>query len=265
VIISLYNKNDSNFKNLQTKKYLDFCDWSILVCIFFYGYNRLPEGISLINEIKSQMNNFRLTTHAINAKAEPEWYHRVAASHYTTNNPAPTKSMQKELSNLEVGCLPCILRPAESSAVVSSTFDSGNSTLLRREVFNSDIYKQDLHLPLVLSILIKNLPHYKSEGYSATILDKISYLFSLPSPYEIKNGVRYLRGTTNFVSEKLKIIAIGPMDPLVAQQLQSNNSFTYSSLTECSKALKIGRTNIKNCILSGKTYKNYKFILANNS
>jgi hypothetical protein len=173
--------------------------------------------------------------------------------------------LQKELSNLEVGCLPCILRPAESSAVVSSTFDSGNSTLLRREVFNSDIYKQDLHLPLVLSILIKNLPHYKSEGYSATILDKISYLFSLPSPYEIKNGVRYLRGTTNFVSEKLKIIAIGPMDPLVAQQLQSNNSFTYSSLTECSKALKIGRTNIKNCILSGKTYKNYKFILANNS
>ena len=248
MIISLYNKNDSNFKNLQTKKYLDFCDWSILICIFFYGYNRLPEGISLINEIKAQINNFRLTTHAINAKAVPDY--RVAASPYITNNPAPTKSMQKELSNLEVSC-----------AVVSSTFDSENST----ELFNSDIYKQDLHLPLVLSILIKNLPHYKNEGYSTTILDKISYLFSLPSPYEIKNGVRYLRGTTNFVSEKLKIIAIGPMDPLEASGQQSNNSFTYSSLTECSKALKIGRTNIKNCILSGKTYKNYKFILANNS
>ena len=26
-----------------------------------------------------------------------------------------------------------------------------------------------------------------------------------------------------------------------------------------SKALKIGRTNIKNCILSGKIYKGYKF------
>ena len=82
------------------------------------------------------------------------------------------------------------------------------------------------------------------------IEEKFKNLCLISSPYEIKNGVRYLRGTNNLVSEKLKVIAID----------ESNNRFTYSSLSECSKALKIGRTNIKNCIISGQTYKNYKFI-----
>ena len=41
---------------------------------------------------------------------------------------------------------------------------------------------------------------------------------------------------------------------------ESNNKSIYSSISECSKALKIGRTNIKNCLISGQTYKNYKFI-----
>jgi hypothetical protein len=34
--------------------------------IYFYGYHTLPEGISLINEIKDRMNNLRLTTKPIN-------------------------------------------------------------------------------------------------------------------------------------------------------------------------------------------------------
>jgi hypothetical protein len=32
-----------------------------MVNIYFNGYHRLPEGISLIDEIKARMNNFRLT------------------------------------------------------------------------------------------------------------------------------------------------------------------------------------------------------------
>lgn len=52
---------NKDFSVLQTKKLKDFCAWSIIVIIVFYGYHRLPEGISIINEIKLSLNNFRLT------------------------------------------------------------------------------------------------------------------------------------------------------------------------------------------------------------
>lgn len=54
----------NNFSILQTKKQQDFCYWSIIVIIVFYGYHKLPQGISIINEIKSYMNRFRLTTNS---------------------------------------------------------------------------------------------------------------------------------------------------------------------------------------------------------
>jgi hypothetical protein len=79
---------------------------------------------------------------------------------------------------------------------------------------------------------------------------KITYLFSLPAPYEIKNGVRYLAGTNKLVSERLRILAIDV----------NGNKFSYSSISECNRALEIGRAIIKDCILTGKTYKGYKFI-----
>lgn len=163
VIVPLFTekvtKKGSKLRTLQSKKFKDFCDWSILVNIYFYGYHRLPEGISLINDIKSRMNNFRLTTKSIINGASP----------------------------------------------------------------------------------------VSTESSLAT---KISYLFSLPAPYEIKNGVRYLAGTNKLVPEKLRIIAID----------ENDNKLSYSSISECSRALGIGRSIIKDCLLSGKTYKGYKFI-----
>jgi hypothetical protein len=267
VIISLYNKNDSKFKILQTKKYLDFCDWSILVCICYYGYHRLPEGISLINEIKSHMNNFRLTTYQ--TQATP----RTKAN---LSQAFPSESEKYGPSKLDIKS---VVKLAFVLATLAPRHPSNDSAsgASGLDVFNNDIYKQDLHLPLVLSSFINNFTPDKGKGlvkndtlfcfpafsfssegeagdkceeYIATILSKISYLFSLPSPYEIKDGLRYLRGTNNLVSEKLKLICID----------ENNNRITYSSISECSKALKFGRTNIKNCILSGQTYKNYKFI-----
>lgn len=59
-----------DFSVLQTKKLKDFCGWSIIVIIVFYGYHRLPEGIAIINELKKRMNNFRLTTNFNAAKLE---------------------------------------------------------------------------------------------------------------------------------------------------------------------------------------------------
>ena len=141
---------------MLSKKYLDFCDWSIIVNICFYGYHNLSEGLDLIYDIKSGMNNFRLST--------------------------------------SIG-----------SQKIKNRFSLNN---------------------------------------------KISYLFSLPAPYIYKDGLRYLNGTNKLVSENLKLIAIDQYD----------NKFYYSSLINCSKALKIGRKKIKECLISNKFYKGYKFI-----
>lgn len=82
---------------------------------------------------------------------------------------------------------------------------------------------------------------------------KFKNLFLLPSPYEIKNGVRFIRGKNKLVSQKLKIISIDSL----------NNKLIFSSITECSKTLQIDRTTIKNCLLNGNKYNNYKFIFYN--
>ena len=104
---------DNIFSILQTKKVKDFCDWSIIMIIVIYGYNRLPEGISIINQLKNGMNNFRLTTN----------------SKFTAGIAVPSLKLDNQLSiNL-----------------------------------------------------------------------KVSDLFSLPTPYVIKDGIRYLISTNNLV------------------------------------------------------------------
>ena len=40
-------------------------DWSKIVKIYYYGYHTLSEGIELINLIKSQMNNYRLSSNSL--------------------------------------------------------------------------------------------------------------------------------------------------------------------------------------------------------
>jgi hypothetical protein len=169
VIVPLFSKTDCIFKptsGLQSKKIKDFNDWCIVVNIYFHGYHRLPDGILLINEIKSRWNNFRLSTNKSKAKNEME------------------------------------------NAI---------------------------------------LPFTRSACQS----QKLNYLFSLPAPYEIKNGLRFLRDTDILVSEKLKILSIDNF----------NNKSIFSSMSECSKTLQISRSKLKKCLLTGETYKNYKFIL----
>ena len=77
------------------------------------------------------------------------------------------------------------------------------------------------------------------EAVNSLSKDKLSFenrlknLFLIPSPYEIKNGLRFIRGTNKLVSESLKIIAIDNL----------NNRFIFSSIIECSIALKLDRIN----------------------
>lgn len=138
---------------MLTKKSLDFVDWSNIVKIYYYGYHTLSEGIELINLIKSQMNNYRLST-------------------------------------------------------------------------NSAI-KID-----------KNL-----------ILEKLNYLFNLLSPYEIKNNIRFIRGTDKLVSEKLNIIV---------EDINGNIQY-FNSIWDCSLQINISRKIIKNCLITGTPYKDYTF------
>ena len=51
------------------------------------------------------------------------------------------------------------------------------------------------------------------------------------------------------MSDKLKIIAIDI----------KNNEFVFSSISECSRILKIERYNIKKYLLNGEIFKNYRF------
>ena len=100
--------------------------------------------------------------------------------------------------------------------------------------------------------LNNNIQNITCSPLEVTFENKVQNLFLLPAPYEIKNGLRFIRGTNKLVSENLKIISIDKF----------NNKSIFSSLSECSKSLHINRSKIKNCLLTGEIYKNYKFILA---
>nr|QVV23902.1 hypothetical protein [Trichoderma cornu-damae] len=78
----------------------------------------------------------------------------------------------------------------------------------------------------------------------------ISKLYLTDSPYEIRDNNRYYRNTNKLVSESTKIIAI-----------KNNQSKVYNSISECAKDINISRKYIKECLISGKSYKDYTFVL----
>jgi len=81
--------------------------------------------------------------------------------------------------------------------------------------------------------------------------EKLNYLFSLPSPYEIKNGIRFIRGTDKLCAaqEKLKIIV---------KDAKGNIQY-FNSITDCSLNINITRKIIKNCLITGASYNGYTF------
>jgi hypothetical protein len=73
---------------------------------------------------------------------------------------------------------------------------------------------------------------------------KYKILSAIPSPYEVKDGIRYIRGTLNLVPEKFKILVVDEL----------NNELVFSSISECSRVLKIDRAKIKFCLINGEVY-----------
>lgn len=68
-VLTKYGNQESGLLTFYTKKSQDFEDWSVIVNLYYLGYHLLPEGKSLIFKLKSNMNNFRLTS---NTKYNPE-------------------------------------------------------------------------------------------------------------------------------------------------------------------------------------------------
>ena len=73
--------------------------------------------------------------------------------------------------------------------------------------------------------------------------EKLKCLWFKLAPYEKKEGLRLKRGTKFLVSDSLKFLCIDT-------RLITNNITTLNSLTECSKALNLNRTKIKNSLLT---------------
>ncbi len=91
------------------------------------------------------------------------------------------------------------------------------------------------------------------ERISLYEIEKIlSKLYLIDSPYVVKQGVRYYRDTDKLVSEAVNIIVIDSI----------GNKTIYPSMTDCAKNLSIGRNEIKHCLISGKSYKGYMFVLS---
>ena len=71
--------------------------------------------------------------------------------------------------------------------------------------------------------------------------EKFRLLLNKPTPYIIKDGIRFHRDTLNLVSDKIKIVVTDSL----------NNESVFSSISECSRILQLDRVKIKNCLING--------------
>ena len=100
-------------------------------------------------------------------------------------------------------------------------------------------------------ILTTNL-HLKKLDLDVSTLEKLlKKLYLINSPYEIKQGFRYYRGTNKLVSESVEI---------TVTNTNNNEKTIYKSITECSEELKISRKKIKDCLDTGNSYNDYNFV-----
>ena len=155
--LSEVKDKQNKFNILNSKKEKDFHLWSILVNIYYYGYQNISEGASLINIITTHLN--RVST---NKK--------------------------------------------------SSKFISTDLNLTRLD-----------------------------------FIKKYELLSKIPSPYTIKNGIRFYRNTEKLVSDKIKIVACCMDDA-------SKNEIIFTSISECSRILQIDRYIIKKYLVNGEIY-----------
>lgn len=196
VIIPFYKNNGyaTNFSGwlrqsiLKSKKYLDFCDWSILVNICYYGYHKLPLGIDLFCQIKERMNNFRLSSNINNS---------ITNSIYKNQLSVPKAEIKHPIFYFPTSL--------ECSIQGNNNNNNNNSNNNNNHNHNHILFKDNEALGEDSSLLNATAKVEVVKSVEILPIDlesKLSSLYTLPSPYEIKNGVRYLRNTNKLVSEK---------------------------------------------------------------
>lgn len=122
-----------------------------------------------------------------------------------------------------------------------------HTTLEGKEIF--DVIK--LHINKYRLLTNEKLLKGKKQISIPEIENLLSKLYLSDSPYEVKQGIRYYRNTNKLVSEAIKIIAID----------SNNNKNIYKSMSECAESLNISRSTIKQCLITGKNFKGYTFVL----
>lgn len=81
----------------------------------------------------------------------------------------------------------------------------------------------------------------------------LTTLYLSESPYEIRNGVRFIRNTDKLLKGTgTKIFVID----------SHKNRIVYNSIGECAKSINIPRTKIKECLNTGKSFQGYSFVLS---
>ena len=109
----------------------------------------------------------------------------------------------------------------------------------------------------LINLIKSNINNFRLKNYSNLnytenkdlIEKKLKNLLSLPSPYEMKNGILFIRGTEKLVSKVFKIRI---------EDTKGKIQY-FRNITECSLNLNISTKIIKNCLISGNPYKNYTF------
>nr|YP_009254016.1 hypothetical protein [Hypomyces aurantius]ANC62701.1 hypothetical protein [Hypomyces aurantius] len=178
----------------------------------------------------------------------------------TRENRNPTVVLEiNKILELKENLIPLM---SHDNSVILKTLKSKDFLLWLRLV---DIYYKGYHTTLegkyIFDAIKLHMNKYRLTTNSNLLINKerisidkiealISELYLTESPYEIKQNIRYYRNTAKLVSEATKIVA-----------MKDNHVKIYDSISECAKDLNISRKCIKGCIDSGKSYKDYTFVL----
>ena len=102
--------------------------------------------------------------------------------------------------------------------------------------------------------LTTNVHLLKNKEYTPILgVDNLlTTLYLSNSPYEIREGIRYIRNTDKLLKgTSNKITAID----------SNKKTFSYNSIAECAKNINLSSYKIRKCLNTGKSLKGYTFVL----
>jgi hypothetical protein len=204
-----------------------------------------------------QVPRFKLENHY----KELNLFHKINFFFNDTGKVRVTKSRKNKINSKPTVVLEFNQISFLKNVIIPTFFDETGIQILQTKKVNDfydwctliNIYYFGYHLIpegiLIIKIIKQRMNKVEFQQQTDPEITLFN-LFNIPSPYEIKNGIRFLRGTNNLVSESLHLIVVDIF----------GNCFAFKSITECSTKLNIERSIIKKCLLTGEMYNEYKFL-----